>query len=45
MITYLQQNNILQRIIVLDNRVRENTFLMENLTNINVLDDIMTERV
>ena len=43
MTTCLQQHNILKRITVFDNEIRKNTLLNKYLTNINVLDDIITE--
>ena len=33
----------MQKIIVLNNKIRENTLLVKDLTDINVLDDIITE--
>ena len=33
----------MQKIIVLNNKIRENALLIKDLTDINVLDDIITE--
>ena len=45
MITCLQQHNILQRIIIIDNKIRKNTLLMEDLPDINELDDIIINSI
>ena len=45
MITCLQQHNVLQRITIIDNKIRENTLLMEDLPDINELDDIIINSI
>ena len=43
MIPCLKQKNILQQITAIDNKIRNNTLVMIDLNNINILDDMITE--
>ena len=45
MITCLRQHTILQRIRVIVNKMRENTLLIEDLHNINILNDIVIQSI
>ena len=43
MIQCLKQNNVLQQITAIDNKIRNNTLVLIDLNNTNILDDIITE--
>ena len=43
MILYLKEHNILQQITAIDNKIRNNTLVLIDLNNTNILDDIITE--
>ena len=43
MIPCLEQKYILQQITAIDNKIRNNTLVMIDLNNINILDDMITE--
>ena len=43
MILCLKEQNILQQITAIDNKIRNNTLAMKDFNNINVLDDVITK--
>ena len=43
MILCLKEHRILQQIIAIDYIIRNNTLVMKDLNNINVLDDVITK--
>ena len=43
MILCLKEQNILQQITAIDNKIRNNTLVVKDLNNMNFLDDVITK--